>query len=197
MKYIISVDTQNTFELGGTKLSYAIIKDTREEGNDQWKYVKNSRWYENPSAHKAEENEFKTFDFFLIGKRQDEKPLFATTIFNDEMRRLFEQAYTPNRFCHVEKEILVLPNIPFDKMKFDVIESLDEEEYSNEYDDFMQINVVREKKYGIKYIVSEKNCRYDEMLTNREDVCEIRLHPFCSDFNLVRDIELEYSDYDM
>ena len=191
MKYIISVDTRKTWELNGATLSYAIIKDTREEGNDQWKYVKDSVWFENPSAHKAEK--FKTFDFFVFSKKQDSAPLFATTEFSESIRRLFEQAYSAP-MCHIEHCKLILPDVKFEKMEFEVLEEIDNKPYERNY---MHIYVVREKQFGIKFYYSETWARYDEIIDNREDVCEMRLHPYCSDFKLVERVELEYCDEDM
>ena len=189
-KFIITADLKS-WTLGGLEFSKAFVLKTKNEGNQEWKLLKENSHFHDLHASKGNPKEL---NLTLFQKKQGEKPFFATIEYCDDMDRLLDVVYGKHDFDCIK---IVLPDIPFKKMQFDNIEKLNAEEYCDEYDDWMELTVVRERMFGQKFIISNKNVRYDEMMTNREDVCEIRLHPYCSDFNLVKDIELGYDDYDM
>lgn len=197
MKYIIACDEKKTWMQNGVTFSYGIIKETREDGNSQWLTIKDSPYFEYLSAHTAEDVKKYTLTFYA--KDQRSTPVFITIEANEDMYRLIQQAY---KCGFVDYHTIALPNIPFEKMQFDVLGEIDPSDYETEWShddnfEFERIEIVREKTLGLKFYRTEKFVRYDERLTGREDVCEIRLHPFCSDFNLVKDIELDFYDYDM
>jgi hypothetical protein len=197
MKYIIACDQKKTWMQNGITFSYGIVSETREEGNRRWKTIKDSPYFEQLTAHTAEDVKAYTLTFYA--KNQNSAPVFVTTEGNEDMRRLVQQAYG---FSFMDYHTIVLPNIPFKRMQFESIENIDPSGYEVEWSgddnfEYEKIEVVREKTLGLKFYRTEKFVQYDECLTNREDVCEIRLHPYCSDFNLVKDIELDYYDYDM
>lgn len=197
MKYIIAADEKQTWIQNGITFSYAIVKDTRDEGNRQWKTIKDSPYFECLTAHTAED--VKKFVLTFYAKDQSSTPVFITTEANEDMYRLIQQAYG---FGFMDYRTIVLPNVPLKKMQLEVLGTIDPANYGIEWShddnfEFERIDIVREKTLGLKFYRTEKFVRYDECLTNREDVCEIRLHPYCSDFGLVKDIDLDFYDYDM
>lgn len=194
MKYIITADTQKTWTLGNLSASQARVFDDKTEGNKKWLAMKENSFFENLLPTKADD--VKTVTVTLFQKKQGEKPLFASLESNWDMIRLFEMAYGS---CVTDQFTYVLPEKDLEKAEFDVIEELNPDDYpdSDGDNEFHSISVVREKEHGSKFYLTERFVRYDEMLTGREDVCEICLHPYVSDFNLVKEIEAAYDDYDM
>ena len=198
MKYIITADTRKSWTIGNLDGSHAYVFDDKITANKRWLEMKNNSYFENLFPSKAEDVEIGTI--VLLQTKQGEKPLFASAEYNEDVFRLFEQAYGGKSLCNIDKFKYVLPKATIQKMEFDTLGELDPDDYDDEdYKDgrFHSITIVREKKHGCKFYMTERFARYDEILTGREDVCEIRLHPYVSDFNLVKDIEVLYDDYDM
>lgn len=191
MKYIISALEKNTWMYGSVDFAYSYICNTREEGNKKWSILKNGGHFDYLVARKAET--VKTFDLTVYAKDQDSTPLFATLQANDDMLRLVCQVYGD---CVIENHKIALPNISFEKMEFDVVAELNPADHGLG-DEFDRIEVVREKTLGGTYYWTSKDVRYDEMLTGHEDMCEERLHPYCTHFDLVKDVVLEFRDYDI
>ena len=191
MKYIISALEKNTWMYGGVDFAYSYICNTREEGNKKWSTLKNGGHFDYLVARKSEA--VKTFDLTVYAKDQHSTPLFATLQANDDMIRLVYQVYGD---CVIDNHKIALPNIPFEKMEFDIVAELNPADHGLD-DEFDRIKVVREKTLGGTYYWTSKDVRYDEMLTGHEDMCEERLHPYCTHFDLVKDVVLEFRDYDI
>jgi len=190
MKYVISALEKGTWMYGGVHFAFAYVCNTREEGNKQWSTIKDSGYFDCLIARKAET--VKTHNLTFYAKDQDSAPLFATLQANEDMFRLVCQVYGD---CVMEHHKIALPDIPFEKMEFDVVAELNPADHGLD-DEFDRIEVVREKTLGGTFYWTGKSVRYDEMLTGHEDMYEERLHPYCSHFELVEDVVLEFRDYD-
>ena len=195
MYYVIGADTRRIRLNNGSDFyeSYAVVNTDRNEANRCWKSMSTNGNFN--YIHTTKAQNIKRFILTKYVKTQFDVPVFMT-ICEDHLEVERICSILGHRLYSFSNEI-VIPDIPLDKMEFDTIESLNPEEYSDEDTEYMRIRIVREKTFGLKFYLTEEYARYDEILTNREDVCEIRLHPYCSDFRLVKDIELAYDDYDM
>lgn len=189
MNYIITADTSKSWTIGEMDACTAEVIQDRNEANKKWVQMKNNTYFSNMKASKAQN--IKKHYLRLYQTKQRNKPIFASEEKSWDIARLFRQAYGSMNY---EEFMYVLPDVDFGKMKFDHIADLDPKTYGEDYE---TISVVREKEFGSKFYLTTTFARYDEMLDGREDVCEIRLHPYCSDFKLVEEIEFEYRDYDM
>jgi len=189
MKYVISADTVESYAIGGLSMFESFVYDNTSRANSKWAELKTNEYFENVSAHTLDEVITRTLTLYQV--QQFEKPKFASVSAPLEIERLFNQAYGA---CVSTGFTLALPRKPFEQMRFDKVDEIDA---SDSPDGFHKITVVRENLLGTKLIISERFTRFDEMLTGRKDVCQVRLHPYCSDFNLVKEIELGHYDYDM
>ena len=189
MKYIITTDIEKLITLDNISVASSYVFTNRNEANTKWKEIKNREYFEYISTHTVEDVVVRCLSLYQT--KQFTRPIFASIETSFDLSRLFTKAYGD---CIVEQYKFALPKIPFEKMEFNIIMELDISKYNEK---FHRAYVVREKSLDTKLIISERFVKYDEMLYGRENVCEVRLHPYCSDFTLVKDVELGYYDYDM